>query len=110
MAKKGLLLAALGMAVLLPAAALAQTATKYGDVKILVDPEQRGASTHGYTEFGFRVVNEGENKRRVTLTLGGKSGRRFGDHLRSVSRTVEVGPKADVRIALYQPADPSLHD
>ena len=102
------LLAALSVAVLLPAAASGRT-IPYGDVKITPDPEQRGFSGQGYTEYGFTVVNGSDARRRVTLALGvEEKGRHFGDYIRSISRTVEVDPKAEVRVLLYQPAVPPL--
>jgi hypothetical protein len=97
------------LAVLLPATASGQTATPYGDVTIIPDPEQRGFSGHGYTEYGFKVVNRSEHERRVTLTLPFQGDQRqYGDHIRSIRRTVKVGPQADARVVLYQPADPPL--
>ena len=94
---------------LLPAMAAAQTTAVYGDIKVTVDPEQRGLSNHGYTAYGLRVDNDSPRPRRVTIALSGASGgRRYGDHIRSIRRTVEVGARSSVRVVLYQPADPPL--
>ena len=86
----------------------AQRATSYGDVKVLADPEPKGTSGHGYTEYAFTLTNSGQQPHSVTLSLLGDNGRTYGDHIRSISRTVKVGPGSSVRATLYQPHNPPL--
>src|SRR5579884_3103432 len=92
-------------ALLLTPIAVHAAPTSYGDIVVSPDPEPKGNASHGYTEFWVTVTNKSsERSHRITLSLpkmyhggGGE------DHLREISRTMEVGPGATARFALLQP-------
>src|SRR5262249_1764005 len=61
-------------------------------------------SFHGYAEYVVTVTNHSKTATyRVQLTLPRDKHGQAGNSLRTVTRQVEVGPKATVRAALLQP-------
>jgi hypothetical protein len=101
--------AAAGALLLAALSAPAKEATTYGDIAVAVEVEPRNDSQHGYAEYVFTVANRSrEHGHRVTLTLPRDDYGGFGDHLRSVSRTVEVGPESTVRVPLLVPFFPPV--
>jgi hypothetical protein len=91
---------------------------KFDDITVAAEPlvlspfgtggNQAG---HGYVEFRLTVSNSSTtDSHRVTLTLPRyRGGRPSGPYLYSLSRTVEVGPDAEVSVTLLQP-DLALYD
>ncbi len=101
--------AAAGVLLLAGLSAPAKEATTYGDVAVAVEAEPRNESHHGYSEFVFTVANRSRDRaHRVTLTLPRDDFNYFSDRLRSVGRTVEVGPESTVRVALLVPIYPPV--
>src|SRR5262245_53597522 len=98
--------ALLGLALLAPRAPGA--AVEFGDVVIAPEPEPKGGPTHGYTEYRVRVRNNSaERGYKVTLSVPDDSYSARGlDQIRSVSRTVEVGPGQTVTASLLHPVHP----
>jgi hypothetical protein len=91
------------------AAATPARAAIFGDVTVTVVSEPKGGSTHGYLEYLIDVRNGSESQtRRVTLTLPADGYRYRFDSIRSLSRTVQVGPKETVRMSLLQPDHPPI--
>ncbi|HXD86857.1 MAG TPA: hypothetical protein VN641_10195 [Urbifossiella sp.] len=85
----------------LPAAV---SADSFGDIDVTVESQPQGSATHGYGEFRFRVVNRSATSAHtVRLSLPQESYSSRGEHLRSVSRTVEVDPGKAVRVSLLYP-------
>ena len=81
----------------------------YGDVVIRVLPDLPQSTTHGYHEFPFQVINKSANSRRVTLAGPDQVQAGIGMHsLRAIERTVVVGPRSEVRLALLQPPLPAF--
>jgi hypothetical protein len=102
--RAGVMAVLLGAILLTPLAAHAAP-TSYGDIVVNPDPEPRGNASHGYTEFWITVTNRSsEHTHRITLSLPktyyGGAGE---DHLREISRTMDVGPGSTARFALLQP-------
>jgi hypothetical protein len=63
-----------------------------------------GQAGHGYLEYRFTISNRSADSHRVTLVMPKSSaGRPSGPFLTMLRRTVEVGPEADVSVALLQP-------
>ncbi len=80
---------------------------RYGDVVVRVLPDLPQSTTHGYHEFPFQVINESASSRRVTLAGPAQIQAGVGTHsLRSIERSVTVGPRSEVRLALLQPPLP----
>ncbi len=81
---------------------------RYGDVVIRVLPDLPQSTTHGYHEFPFQVTNESPaTSHRVTLAGPATAQADIGLHsLRTIERTVTVGPRSSVRLALMQPSLP----
>jgi hypothetical protein len=107
--RKSRLWAAAGTLLLAALPAPAKEAASYGDIVVSIETEPRSDSLHGYIEFVFTVANRSRDRgHRVTLTLPHSDwgGRGYGDQVRSVSRTVEVGPESTVRVALLVPHFP----
>jgi hypothetical protein len=101
--------AAVGALLLTALPAPAKESTTYGDVAVAVESEPRNDSRHGYAEFVFTVNNRSRDRaHRVTLTLPRDDYAWYGDRIRSVSRTVEVGPENTVRVALLVPFFPPV--
>src|SRR5262245_1553342 len=98
--------ALLVLAVLAPPAPGA--AVEFGDVGVAPEPEPKGSPTHGYTEYRVRVRNNSaERGYKVTLSVpDGSYSARGLDQIRSVSRTVEVGPGQTVTASLLHPVHP----
>jgi hypothetical protein len=98
----------LGVILLSPAAARASP-VYFGNIVVNPEPEPKGTSSHGYTEYGVAVTNNSSDRsHRVTLSLPRTSFGLREDHIRELSRTLDVGPGATVRFALLQPASPAL--
>ena len=87
---------------LLTPPALAGSAT-YGDVTINLDPPPGDSSNYGYAVYRLTVTNRGPAARTVTVTLPAQS-YGGGDHLRSLTKTLRVGPNATAAADLTQPA------
>jgi len=83
-----------------------QVSESYGDILIVADPEPEAAGTHGYVEYAFTVSNKSERSHKVTLTLPAEQHHAYLDHIRAISRSVEVAPKSSVRVSLYVPSSP----
>ncbi len=82
---------------------------RYGDVVIRALPDLPQSTTHGYHEFPFQVTNESAASRRVTLAGPDQVQSGVGRHsLRVIERTVTVGPRSSVRLALLQPPLPAF--
>ncbi len=82
---------------------------RYGDVVIRALPDLPQSTTHGYHEFPFLVTNESSTSRRVTLAGPDQVQTDVGMHsLRAIERTVTVGPRSEVRLALLQPPLPAF--
>jgi hypothetical protein len=81
----------------------------FGDVEITLLAESTLTGSHGYTEYPYLIKNlSTERGHKVTLTLPAHG---FGDRmdsLRSISRTVEVGPGATATVSLLQPFYPPV--
>ncbi len=85
----------------------AREATSYGDVTVAVEAEPRNQQTHGYSEYVFSVSNRSrDTKHTVTLLFPRDELGRYGDHIRTVSSTVTVGPEDTARIVLLVPFFP----
>ncbi len=97
------LLAALGAAAPAPAREV-----RFGDVTIRALPDLPQSTTHGYHEFPFLITNESPvASRRVTLSGPGsiQAGMELNS-LRTLARTLTLGPGSSARVALYQPPLP----
>ncbi len=104
--RSGWLAGALAILLALPAAA---REIRYGDVVIRTLPDLPQSTTHGYHEFPFQVTNESTVSRRVTLSGPEASHVSAGlQSLRRMERTVTVGPRSSVRLALWQPPLPTF--
>ncbi len=80
---------------------------RYGDILVRALPDLPQSTTHGYHEFPFQVSNESTRTRQVTLSGPDAVQTGVGMHrLRSLERTVTIGPRASVRLALLQPPMP----
>ncbi len=90
-----------------PIAKAQDTKAKYGDVEILVFRDHGGQASHGYTEWRFALTNHNKDKNhRVSLEFPHlKYG---GSGIRSLSRTVEVGPGQTLVTSIFQPARPRV--
>jgi hypothetical protein len=87
----------------------ARGASLFGDILLSVDPEPKGESTHGYVEYWITLTNQSSQKaHQVTLTLPETEYPSREDRIRVLTRTVEVGPGATVRVSLLQPDRPAL--
>ena len=83
---------------------------RYGEVVIRQLPDLPQATTHGYHEFPFQVINESVTD-TYRVTLSGPDAAHIGYSFQSlgrVERTVLVGPKSRVELALMQPALPAF--
>ncbi len=83
---------------------------RYGDIVIRVLPDLPQSTTHGYHEFPFQVINESPAESR-RVTLAGPDAIQSGvsmHSLRAIERTVTVGPRSSVRLALLQPPLPAF--
>lgn len=104
----------LGMlGVLLLASPVEGAKVSYSDyaIEVSLDVEPRGNPSHGYTEYRIQVINRGsERTRQVTLMFPGNtiSGRGGATGIRSISRTVEVGPGRASMVSLFQPIQPDV--
>jgi hypothetical protein len=87
-------------------------AVSYGDLSVTADPEPKGIPSHGYTEYRLTVQNRSSAvAHQVTLSLPAINHSGYGgrfDHIRSISRTVEVGPGQAVSVSLLSPDRPGL--
>jgi hypothetical protein len=83
--------------------------TTFGDIVVSVLPEPKGNASHGYTEYRVVLLNRSRDRSHtVTLSLPADAPRRpYEDFLRSVSRTVEVGPGLRVPVSLMHPNRPA---
>ncbi|MFO0928270.1 MAG: hypothetical protein U0736_14730 [Gemmataceae bacterium] len=104
-----LLLPALAVALLVASPSPSAAApVVYGDVEVGLESEPRGQPMHGYTEYRIWVRNRStERSRQVTLELPARG--IGGAGLRSISRTVEVGPGSIVVASLLQPSAPPVN-
>src|SRR5690348_14718797 len=82
-------------------------ATTYGEVEVIVEVQPRDQSWHGYFEYVLVVTNRSAERTHV-VTLKMPHDRRYAglDTIRDLRRTVQVGPKETVRVALLQPDYP----
>ncbi len=83
---------------------------RFGDVVIETLPDLPQSTTHGYHEFPFLVRNESPRASR-RVTLSGPDAVQTGmelHSLRTLKRTVTVGPGSSVRLALLQPPLPAF--
>jgi hypothetical protein len=89
----------------------ASGAAIYGDITVNVEPEPKGNGTHGYTEYQVSVTNKSSQRsHRVRLTIPKTIGYHPRlDYVREISRTVDVGPEATVRVSLFQPGSPAAY-
>lgn len=75
---------------------------RFGDIEIHAESPSDLETTHGYAEHRISVVNHSrEQAHQVTLILPEESQSFTG--VRSISRTVEVGPSAKMVVSLWQP-------
>ncbi len=80
------------------------SAASYGDVDVVIETEPSVKATHGYAEMWVRVTNRSKQEaREVRLTLPKHSYSPGEDHLRAVSRTINVEPGKTARVALSYP-------
>lgn len=107
---KRLFLAALLTLGVVASAGLQAAPVSYGDIEVGIESEPRGQGSHGYTEYRLWVRNRSaERTRQVTLVLPANSmGGPGASGIRSISRSVEVGPGSVVSTALLQPAAPDV--
>jgi hypothetical protein len=100
---------ALPVLFVLLAAVPASAAMIYGDITVNIEPEPKGASTHGYAEYQVSVTNRSaERSHRVRLSTPKGGGNPRHSNIREISRTVDIGPEATVRVPLYQLARPPV--
>ena len=82
---------------------------RYGDIVVRALPDLPQSTTHGYHEFPFQVINESAVSRRVTLSGPDAAHAGAGLHsLRTIERSITVGPRSSVRLALWQPPLPTF--
>jgi hypothetical protein len=98
----GILLLLAGWFVL---AAPARASVVFGDIVVSPEPVPAGDSKHGYIEYGVSVTNRSAREaHEVTLTIPKNKYSTPDHHIRSIFRSVQVGPSSTVRVALLQPA------
>jgi hypothetical protein len=85
----------------------ARAGVTYGDLTVNVEDLPQ-AGTHGYTELWVSLTNRSEQARQVRLTLPRDTLAGWGDHVRSLGRTVEVGAKSTARVSLLLPTHPAV--
>ncbi|HEY7426191.1 MAG TPA: hypothetical protein VH682_18315 [Gemmataceae bacterium] len=96
------------MCLLLALAAPAQAMT-YEDIEVTLQSDSKDKSSHGYFEYVFLITNRSaERPHTVTLSVPDQKGFTGSDHIRELRRTVRVGAKETVRVALLQPDYPHL--
>jgi hypothetical protein len=79
-------------------------AEQFGDIGVSLLPTPEGMSFHGYAEMRFVVSNRiGGRARQVTLTYPKSNYSYYGNNIRSVSRTLEIGPGQSSVVSLFQP-------
>jgi hypothetical protein len=83
-------------------AGMAPQPVAYGDLAITLEPPLIPMSPHGYAEYRVTVKNASQNGHQVQIVIP-QSPASYGIHLRSLSRTVEVGPASRVAFSLFQP-------
>jgi hypothetical protein len=81
----------------------------YGDVVIAVVSEPRGQHSHGYCEYVLSIINHSHDRSHVvTLRMPQDSFGYYTEFIRSLTRTVEVGPDSAARVSLLQPYYPAM--
>jgi hypothetical protein len=99
----------LGAALL--AAPSARAAALYGDITVEYTSPPQPGGIHGYIEYRFLITNSStQDAHEVRLTLPQVSYGGGRHRLRSVSRTVQVGPSRRVTVSLFQPDLPLAGD
>jgi hypothetical protein len=79
-------------------------AERFGDILIAPEKVRWDPSQHGYLEYAIVVTNQSATEaHEVRLTIPKTKFRYQPNALRSLSRTVRVGPASSVRVALWQP-------
>lgn len=79
-------------------------ATNFGDISITIVSAPSAESYHGYAEWSFMITNTAPKKsHRVTLVMPEQT-YSYGDHLKSISRSVTVGPSTSAKMSMFQPA------
>lgn len=102
---------AIALASLLPPTARGATTTAYQDILITPDmPTGAGGMQHGYSEYWITVTSRSDSRtHQVTLIYPKRMFHNRLDSIRQMSRTVEVGPGATVRVSLLQPDHPPVN-
>jgi hypothetical protein len=78
----------------------------FGDITVTPEPMPafQQPPSYGYVEYRFTLANKSPtDAHRVTLDLPKYKGSWYVHYLRSVRRTVEVGPSSSVTVSLWQP-------
>jgi hypothetical protein len=82
----------------------------YGDIQVSIVAEPHGSGSHGYMEYVVAVENTSQERaHRVTLTIPHEPLPVRMDSIRSLSRSVDVGPGRLVRVSLLQPDLPAIY-
>lgn len=102
MTPKNLFMMVLFLSVL--ASGLCYGIERFDDISIMTISAPSVASYHGYAEWSFMITNNSPKKtHRVTLVMPDRV-HGYGDHVSSISRTVNVGPLASAKMSMFQPA------
>jgi hypothetical protein len=84
-------------------------AMTFDDIDVTLQSEPKDRSSHGYFEYVFLVTNRSADRPySVTLSIPDQKGYTGSDHIRELRRTVRVGAKETVRVALLQPDYPHV--
>jgi hypothetical protein len=84
-------------------------AAMYGDIIVTIEDDPQGTATHGYAEIRVRIENRSEKAtREVKLVFPKSNYSRYGDYLRSITRTVTIEPGQTARVALAYPEHQTL--
>jgi hypothetical protein len=94
---------------LVPVSMRAAGTVTFGDIQVTVGKSVGGSSSHGYAEYSIKVYNLSK-ERPHTVQLSIPSGDHYGSggYIRSVSRTVQIGPSAAATVPLAHPITPAV--
>jgi hypothetical protein len=91
-----------GRVVGLPAPGPLTAPALYGDLTITVGAPPMPVPPHGYVEYRLTIANGSQDSHRVQVVYP-KFSNPFGIHLRSLQRTLDVGPASQAVVSLLQP-------
>ncbi|HEX7010439.1 MAG TPA: hypothetical protein VF184_10680, partial [Phycisphaeraceae bacterium] len=89
------------------AMAAAARGETYGQLTIQAEAPPYASTNHGYAEYRVTLTNRSPDRgHSVTLTLPKENESWGDDHIRSITRHIEVPPASTVQVSLFQPPLP----